>query len=308
MKTVFFICFACLFLVPGLLIVLLNWANIILWVWEKIRNPRSRAELHIVPFLGGLLLSSGIAILVGGLHEYVVPILKHTAWTVLPDVTAAAAGLTGFLIDYGSVPNLILTPLLGFLFGLRNAPKVTTPRGSYCRELQLPFPLLLVGEDEIPRLICAPSELPKKDADFICEAPGSSLYADALCQRIARVHTAHKPTLWNRLRHWKDEAFWAAETEYTTPRPYKPEKLLRLMARLVRADDDVWTQFHEAPELLKLLKSCTGFAELLTLGCLAGWWENSAPDNGLPELSEEPITEDDIRRAAGSVVFGKYGD
>lgn len=305
MGTVFIICFACLFLIPGLLIALLNWANISIWVWEKWQNPRSKAETCIAPFLGGLLLTSGIGILGCALPEYFVPILKPVAaWAGHPGVAAVVA-LAGFLIDYGSVPNLIITPLLDFLFGLRNAPKVTTPRGPYCRELQLSFPLLLVGEDEIPRLICNPAGLPERDADFLQEAPGSSLYSNGLCQRIARVHTPHKPTLWNRLRHRKDVGFWAAEVEYTTPRPYKPEKLLRLMARLVRADDDVWTQFHEAPELLKLLKNCHGFAELLTLGCLAGWWENTTPDNGLPSLNEESITEEDIRRAAADVVFGK---
>ncbi len=274
-------------------------------MWEKWQNPRSKAETCIAPFLDGLLLTSGIGILGCALLEYFVPILKPVAaWAGHPGVAAVVA-LAGFLIDYGSVPNLIITPLLDFLFGLRNAPKVTTPRGPYCRELQLSFPLLLVGEDEIPRLICNPAELPERDADFLQEAPGSSLYSNGCCQRIARVHTPHKPTLWNRLRHRNDVGFWAAEVEYTTPRPYKPEKLLRLMARLVRADDDVWTQFHEAPELLKLLKNCHGFAELLTLGCLAGWWENTTPDNGLPSLNEESITEEDIRRAAADVVFGK---
>lgn len=307
MGTVFIICFACLFLLPGLLIALLNWANISIWVWEKWRNPRSKAETCIAPFLGGLSLSCGIGILVLGLPEYSVPLLKNMVG-VAGDFGVELAGalaLAGFLIDYGSVPNLIITPLLDFLFGLRNAPKVTTPRGPYCRELQLSFPLLLVGEDELPRLICSPDELPERDADFLQEAPSSTLYSDAFCQRIARVRTPHKPTLWNRLRHRKDVGFWAAEVEYTTPRSYKTEKLLRLMARLVRADDDVWTQFHEAPELLKLLKNCHGFAELLTLGCLAGWWENTTPDNGLPSLNEDSITEEDIRRASADVVFGK---
>ena len=229
MGTVFIICFACLFLIPGLLIALLNWANISIWVWEKWQNPRSKAETCIAPFLGGLLLTSGIGILGCALPEYFVPILKPVAaWAGHPGVAAVVA-LTGFLIDYGSVPNLIITPLLDFLFGLRNAPKVTTPRGPYCRELQLSFPLLLVGEDEIPRLICNPAGLPERDADFL----------------------------------------------------------------------------QEAPELLKLLKSCTVFTELLTLGCLAGWWENTTPDNGLPSLNEESITEEDIRRAAAAVVFGK---
>lgn len=305
METIFIICFASLFLIPGILLALLNWADICIWAWEKWRHPRSKAETCIVPFLGGLLLTSGIAILTYGLHEYSVPFLKTVVGYGMPGmVMVVALALAGFLIDYGSIPNLIITPLLGFLFRLRGK---TTPvrktRGPYCRELQLSFPLILVDEDEIPRLICAPSELPKKDADFLPEAPGSSLYADGLCQRIVRVHTQHKPTLWNRLLHRNDVDFWAAEVEYTTPRSYKPEKLLRLMARLVRADDDVWTQFHEAPALLRLLKNCTGFAELLALGCLAGWWENTAPDNGLPELSVDSFSEDDIRHAARKIVF-----
>lgn len=306
MGTIFIICFACLFLVPGMLIALLNWANISIWVWEKWHNPRSRAETCIAPFLGGLLLTGGIVILTHGLPEYSHPLLKNMVGAGMPGmVVAVATALAGFLVDYGSIPNLIITPLLEFLFRLRESPKTAIPRGPYCRELQLSFPLLLVGEDEIPHLICTPAELPERDADFLQEAPGSSMYSNGLCQRIARVHSPHKPTFWNRLRHRKDVGFWVAEVEYTTPRPYKPEKLFRLMSRLVRADDDVWTQFHEAPELLKLLKSCNGFAELLALGCLAGWWENTMLDNGLPSLNEETITEEDIRRSAGNIVFGR---
>ncbi len=306
METIFFICFACLFLVPGVLVALLNWANISIWVWEKWSNPRSKAETCIAPFLGGLLLSSGIGILTLGLPEYSHSLLMNMVGVGVPGmVVVVATPLAGFLIDYGSIPNLIITPLLDFLFRLKETPKTATPRGPYCRELQLSFPLLLVGEDEIPQLICTPAELPERDADFLQEAPGSSLYSNGLCQRIARVHSPHKPTFWNRLRHRKDVGFWAAEVEYTTPRPYKPEKLLRLMSRLVRADDDVWTQFHEAPELQKLLKSCNGFAELLVLGCLVGWWENTSPGNGLPSLHEKAITAEDIRRASDNVVFGK---
>lgn len=302
MENIFIIGFACLFLLPGGLIALLNWANICIWVWEKWRNNRYRKDTAIVPFLGGLLLSGGIAILVNVFPEYAVPVLKHMTWAGRPGIAAALA-LTGFLIDYGSIPNLIITPLLGFLFELRKAPGASTPRGPYCRELQLPYPLLLVGADDIPRLFCSAAELPPKDADFLREAPGCRLYADGLCQQIVRVHSPRKPNLWNRLRHRKAVAFWAAEAEYTTPRPYKPEKLRKLMARLIREDDDVWTQFHEGRDLLRLLKTCTSFPELLALGSLAGWWETSAA-NGLPTLKEDEITEADIRKAAQHIIAG----
>ena len=303
MKTIFIICIACLPLIPGLLIALLNWCNIGVWVWEKWHKPRKYVDTCIVPFLGGMFLTAAFSILVLGLPEYSTPLLKDLGAVLGVKGAPLVVLLAGFLIDYGSIPNLIITPLLGFLFGLKQAPGSATPRGPYCREIQLPFPLILVGEDEIPQLICSPAGLPRMDADFLQEAPGSTLYSEGLCQRMVRVHTQHKPTFWNRLRHRHDADFWAAEVEYATARPCKPEKLIRLMARLVRQDDDVWTQFHEAKDLLRLLKSCTGFAELLALGGLAGWWENTTPANGIPELKEDDITEDDIRQAAAGIQF-----
>lgn len=303
METAFIICVACILLIPGLLLTLLNWCNIGLWVWEKWRKPHKWVETCIVPFLGGIFLAGAISILVMGLPEYFTPLLKDLAGVIGVEGAAAAALLAGFLIDYGSIPNLIITPLLGFLFGLKEAPKGATPRGPYCREIQLPFPLILVGEDEIPQLICSPAELPRMDADFLQEAPGNTLYSEGLCQKVVRVHTQHKPTFWNRLHHRNDVDFWAAEVEYTTARPCKPEKLIRQMARLVRQDDDVWAQFHEAKDLLRLLKGCTSFADLLALGGLAGWWENTTPANGIPELKEDDITEDDVLQASAGIQF-----
>lgn len=41
--------------------------------------------------------------------------------------------------------------------------------------------------------------------------------------------------------------------------------------------------------------------DLLALGGLAGWWENSA--NGIPGLKEDDITEDDVRQAAAGIQF-----
>ena len=52
--------FAAFFLLSGLLIALFNWSNFIIWVWGKYRNPRSRAEMSIIPFLCGLLLYADI--------------------------------------------------------------------------------------------------------------------------------------------------------------------------------------------------------------------------------------------------------
>lgn len=250
-----------------------------------------------------MFLAGAISILVMGLPEYSTPLLKALAGVLGVEGAAAVVPLAGLLIDYGSIPNLIITPLLEFLFGLKETPKGATPRGPYCREIQLPFPLILMGEDEIPQLICTPAELPRMDADFLQEAPGSTLYSEGLCQRIVRVHTQHKPTFWNRLRHRNDVDFWAAEVEYTSARPCKPEKLIRQMARLVRQDDDVWTQFHEAKDLLRLQKSCTGFTDLLALGGLVGWWENTTPANGIPGLKEDDLSEDDVRQAAAGIQF-----
>ena len=304
MEKIFCISFSCLFLIPGVLLSLLNWGNICIWVWEKWRNPRRWREDCIVPFLGGLCLLGGLSILAAGVPELFVSLLQKLGWSDNPHVISALAAGLGLLIDYGSIPHLIITPLLGFILHLREKPAPKRkPRGPYCRQLQLTFPLLLVGEDEIPQLISAPSELPKKNADFLLEAPGSTLYTEGLCQKVVRVHSLHKPNLWNRLRHRNDENFWAVEVEYTPQRTYGIKKLLNQMARLVRADDDVWTQFHEAHDLLQLLKNCTTFAEFLALGSLAGWWSESASVANLPSLKEDDITQGDIYEAARNIVF-----
>lgn len=170
MKTIFIICIACLPLIPGLLLALLNWCNIGLWVWEKWRKPRKYVETCIVPFLGGMFLTAAFSILVLGLPEYSTPLLKDLGAVLGVKGAPLVVPLAGFLLDFGSIPNLIITPLLGFLFGLKQAPGRATPRGPYCREIQLPFPLILVGEDEIPQLICSPAGLPRMDADF-CRRP-----------------------------------------------------------------------------------------------------------------------------------------
>ena len=165
------------------------------------------------------------------------------------------------------------------------------------------LPLLQETETEL-RLICSSADLPPRDADFLQDAPGSILHGESDFQKITQVLSPRQPGWWNRLRHRNDVDFWQIEVEYTTPRPSKPDKLRKLLASYIREDDDIWTQFHDAPDLQRLLKSCTSFREILALGCLAGWWE--IPTNNvfnLPLLNEDRITEADIRQAAKGIRF-----
>ncbi len=289
MNTVFIIFVATILTLFGSLIALLNWCSIIDYVLTCRRNPRyANRDADCIPLFGGLLLTCALLILVRGFPHIFSP---KILWL-------------GLVLDYGTLPAIILTPLqnsiLKRIIKKKSPPK---PRGPYCREIQLSFPLLLETEAEL-RLICSAADLPPRDADFLQEAPGSILHGESDFQKIAQVHSPHQPGWWNRLRHRNEDTFWQIEVEYTLPRPSKPDKLRKLLARYIREDDDLWTQFHDAPDLQRLLKSCTGFREILALGCLAGWWEIPA-DNAynLPLLNEDTITEDDIRQAAESIRF-----
>lgn len=289
MGTIFIIFVAGILTLVGSLIALLNWCSIIDYVLACRRNPRyANRGVDFIPLFGGLLLTGALVILVRGFPHIFSP---KILWL-------------GLVLDYGTLPALIITPmqdlLLKRIIRKKSTPK---PRGPYCREIQLPFPLLLETETEL-RLICSVADLPPRDADFLQESPGSILYGEFHCQQIAQLHTPRKPSWWNRLRHRNDAGFWQIEVEYTTPRASKTEKLRKLIARYIREDDDIWTQFHDAPDLQRLLKSCTSFREILALGGLAGWWEPPA-DNAfnLPQLNEDNITEADIRQAAGTIRF-----
>jgi hypothetical protein len=289
MGTIFIIFVASILTLVGSLIALLNWCSIIDYVLACRRNPRyANRGVDFIPLFGGLLLTCALLILVRGFPHIFSP---KILWL-------------GLVLDYGTLPAIIITPmqdlLLRRIIRKKNTPK---PRGPYCREIQLPFPLLLETETEL-RLICSSADLPPRDADFLQEAPGSILHGESDFQKIAQAHSRHQPGWWNRLRHRNDAGFWQIEVEYTTPRASKTEKLRKLIARYIREDDDIWTQFHDAPDLQRLLKSCTSFREILALGSLAGWWEIPA-DNvfNLPLLNEDSITEADIRQAAKGIRF-----
>ncbi len=289
MGTVFIIFVAGILTLVGALIALLNWCSIIDYVLTCRRNPRyANRGVDFIPLFGGLLLTCALLILVRGFPHIFSP---KILWL-------------GLVLDYGTLPALIITPmqdlLLKRIIRKKSTPK---PRGPYCRKIQLPFPLLLETEAEL-RLICSTAELPPRDADFLQDAPGSILHGESDFQIIAQVHSPHQPGWWNRLRHRNDTDFWQIEVEYTIPRPCKPDKLRKLLARYIREDDDIWTQFHDGPDLQRLLKSCASFREILALGCLAGWWEIPA-DNAfnLPQLNEDTITEADIRQAAETIRF-----
>lgn len=291
MESFFIIFFITIFGLLGTFLALNNWCCIVQWVIQCRRNPRQRNKGDgVTPLLGGFFLFIALSLLVLG-FPHIFPL--KLVWL-------------GFVIDYGSLPSIIILPFLDLLLRHSNRKKsASKPRGPYCREIQIAFPLLLETETEL-RLICSAADLPPHDADFLQEAHGSILYSETDCQKIAQIQSRQKQNWWNRRRHGKDVAFWQIEVEYTIPRPYKLDKLRKVIARYIREDDDVWTQFHEAADLQRLLKSCTNFREILALGCLAGWWEAPA-DNSchLPRLNEDTISEADFRQAAVGIVAAR---
>ncbi len=289
MESFFIIFLITIFGLLGTFITLNNWYCIVEWIILCRRNPRQRNRGNgVMPLLGGLFLSIALLLLVQG-FPHIFPL--KLVWL-------------GFVIDYGSLPSIIILPFLDVLLRQNKGKKgASKPRGPYCREIQIAFPLLLETETELC-LICSSADLPSRDADFLQEACDSILYGETDCQKIAQVQSPQKLSWWNHLRRRNNVDFWQVEVEYTTPRPYKLDKLRKLIARYIREDDDVWTQFHEAVDLQRLLKSCTTFREILALGCLAGWWEPPANNSRhLPQLNEDTITEADIRQAAEGIDF-----
>lgn len=289
MESFIIIFFITIFGLLGTLITLNNWYCIVEWIILCRRNPRQRNRGDgVIPLLGGLFLSTALLLLGQG-FPHIFPL--ELVWL-------------GLVIDYGSLPSMIILPFLNVLLRQNKGKKGSSkPRGPYCSEIQINFPLLLKTETEL-RLICSAADLPPRDADFLQEACGSILYGETDCQKVAQVQSPQKLSWWNRLRRRNNVDFWQVEVEYTTPRPYKLDKFRKLIARYIREDDDVWTQFHEAVDLQRLLKSCTTFREILALGCLAGWWEPPANNSRhLPQLNEDTITEADIRQAAEGIDF-----
>lgn len=289
MESFIIIFFITIFGLLGTLITLNNWYCIVEWIILCRRNPRQRNRGDgVIPLLGGLFLSTALLLLGQG-FPHIFPL--ELVWL-------------GLVIDYGSLPSMIILPFLNVLLRQNKGKKGSSkPRGPYCSEIQINFPLLLKTETEL-RLICSAADLPPRDADFLQEACGSILYGETDCQKVAQVQSPQKLSWWNRLRRRNNVDFWQVEVEYTTPRPYKLDKFRKLIARYIREDDDVWTQFHEAVDLQRLLKSCTTFREILALGCLAGWWAPPANNSRhLPQLNEDTITEADIRQAAEGIDF-----
>lgn len=289
MESFFIIFLITIFGLLGTFITLNNWYCIVEWVILCRRTPRLRNRGNgVTPLLGGLFLSITLILLgIGFPHLFPLKLV----WL-------------GFVIDYGSLPSIFIIPFLDLLLkGNKGKKGSSKPREPYCREIQIAFPLLLETETEL-RLICSAADLPPRDADFLQEACGSILYGETDCQKIAQVQSQQKQNWWNRLLHRNSIDFWQVEVEYTIPRPYKLDKLRKLIARYIREDDDVWTQFHEATDLQRLLKSCSNFREILALGCLAGWWDPPANNSRhLPQLNEDTITEADIRQAAEGIDF-----
>lgn len=289
MESFFIIFLITIFGLLGTFITLNNWYCIVEWVILCRRTPRLRNRGNgVTPLLGGLFLSITLILLgIGFPHLFPLKLV----WL-------------GFVIDYGSLPSIFIIPFLDLLLkGNKGKKGSSKPREPYCREIQIAFPLLLETETEL-RLICSAADLPPRDADFLQEACGSILYGETDCQKIAQVQSQQKQNWWNRLLHRNSIDFWQVEVEYTIPRPYKLDKLRKLIARYIREDDDVWTQFHEATDLQRLLKSCANFREILALGCLAGWWDPPANNSRhLPQLNEDTITEADIRQAAEGIDF-----
>lgn len=289
MESFIIIFFITIFGLLGAFIALNNWYCIVEWIILCRRNHRQRnRDDGATPLLGGLFLSIALLLLGQG-FPHIFPL--ELAWL-------------GLVIDYGSLPSMIILPFLNVLLRQNKGKKGSSkPRGPYCSEIQISFPLLLKTETEL-RLICSAADLPPRDADFLQEACGSILYGETDCQKVAQVQSPQKLSWWNRLRRRNNVDFWQVEVEYTTPRPYKLDKFRKLIACYIREDDDVWTQFHEAVDLQRLLKSCTTFREILALGCLAGWWDPPADNSRhLPQLNEDTITEADIRQAAEGIDF-----
>ncbi len=81
---------------------LLNWYYKIAWIYRRINNPHYKQPDGVTPFIGGILLAVGIIFLLYGLPDELV---KGKLWLVwLP-----------WIVDYGSIPYVILTLPLGLL-------------------------------------------------------------------------------------------------------------------------------------------------------------------------------------------------
>ena len=110
MSEIICICIGCIFLSVGGLMALLNWYYKIAWIYRRINNPQYKQPDGVTPFIGGILLAVGIIFLLSGLPHEVV---KGKLWLAcLP-----------WIVDYGSIPSVILTLPLGLLLSKKRNSK-----------------------------------------------------------------------------------------------------------------------------------------------------------------------------------------
>lgn len=110
MKNIILTCIGCLFLFVGMLISLFNWFSIIAWARNMKHNRYYRKSDGVVPFLGGLLLVIGCIFFL-----FIIPnsIIQSHSWMIW----------IALLVDYGSLPALIISPLLGWFLSTKRKTK-----------------------------------------------------------------------------------------------------------------------------------------------------------------------------------------
>lgn len=102
----------------GLILVFANWYAIIEWVLTIRKNPRYNRGDAAIPLFGGILLSVGI-------------LLLHSGFGAVIPLWSAALGL---IIDYGSLPMAILSPLLYRWSEQRKAAAKSSGKAARCRK------------------------------------------------------------------------------------------------------------------------------------------------------------------------------
>ncbi len=102
----------------GLFLAIANWYAIIEWVLTIRRNPRYNRGEASTPLFGGILLSVGILFL-------------HSGFGAGIPLWSAALGL---IIDYGSLPMAILSPLLYRWSEQRKAAAKSSGKAARCRK------------------------------------------------------------------------------------------------------------------------------------------------------------------------------
>lgn len=170
--------------------------------------------------------------------------------------------------------------------------------------MKYPFLVIPDGKEQIPHLVTSPENDFFRDP-ILLTSKGDKLRRARLYTvdgvfQIASVTSPQKPTFWNLLFRRNKADFWNLSVSTSCVGAVDVPALIKVLEESVNVlPEDVWMQWHEKEVVLYLLKGCRNLAEIITMCCLIGMFDEENSSLGLPELNDnadeyDPETSSEI--------------